>query len=337
MSDSSRTASSTPQLLSVKDLHVEVIGGLHPVTGVGLTVARGEVLGIVGESGSGKSLTLKAVAGLLPRGVTVCDGEIEVAGIDAVNASGGELRRLRGGVVGMIFQEPMTALNPTMRIGRQIAESVSAHKKASKKEARARALELLAEMGFKDPQRTAGMFPHELSGGMRQRVVIAIALAGDPSLLLCDEPTTALDATVTMRVLDLIVGLAAERNIGVVLVTHDLGVASRICDRLVVMYGGKMVEQGPAADVLRRPRHPYTFALLRAVPTRESTIEDLEAIPGAPPTLGEVEPGCPFVPRCAFARPQCAEPIRLREVAPGRVSGCRRQELFTEVAEPVDG
>jgi oligopeptide/dipeptide ABC transporter ATP-binding protein len=325
------------QLLSVRNLSLEIPGGLEPVMGVGLTVARGEVLGVVGESGSGKSLTLRAVAGLLPRGVSISGGEIEVDGFDVVHASPREAHRLRGGVIGMVFQDPMTALNPTMRIGRQIAEAVRAHSKASKGVAKARAVELLGEMGFKDPKHSAGSFPHELSGGMRQRVVIAIALAGEPSLLLCDEPTTALDATVTMKVLDLIVGLAAERDIGIVLVSHDLGVAARICDRLVVMYGGRLVEEGPADEVLRRPRHPYTFALLRAVPTRDTSIDDLEAIPGSPPAVGEVASGCPFVPRCAFAEDACREPIQLSDVGPLRVSSCRRQELFTGGVGASDG
>jgi len=333
----SRANGVTPRhhgaLLSVKDLGVEVAGGLRPVTEVSLSVGRGEVVGVVGESGSGKSLTLKAVAGLLPRGVNVCEGEIEVDGIDVAKASSRELRRLRGGVVGMVFQEPMTALNPTMRIGRQIAESVSVHAKVSKKEARAKAIELLGEMGFKDPRRSANLFPHELSGGMRQRVVIAIALAGDPSLLLCDEPTTALDATVTMKVLDLILGLSAERNIGVVLVSHDLGVASRVCNRLVVMYGGRMVEEGPADEVLRRPRHPYTFALLHAVPTKDSSIDDLRSIPGVPPAPGEAGAGCPFVPRCEFAEPACTQGVELINLGAGRVSACRRQELFPDFVE----
>jgi oligopeptide/dipeptide ABC transporter ATP-binding protein len=337
MSEASVTSRPGGPLLSVKNLSVEIGGGLEPVMGVGLTVARGEVLGVVGESGSGKSLTLKAVAGLLPRGVSISGGEIEVDGFDVVHASPREAHRLRGGVVGMVFQDPMTALNPTMRIGRQIAEAVRAHSNASKGEAKGRAIELLDEMGFRNPKHSAGLFPHELSGGMRQRVVIAIALAGEPSLLLCDEPTTALDATVTMRVLDLIVGLAAERDIGVVLVSHDLGVASRVCDRIVVMYGGRLVEEGPADEVLRRPRHPYTFALLRAVPTRETSIDDLEAIPGAPPAVGEVTSGCPFVPRCAFAEDACKETIELHDVGPARVSACCRQELFAEGVGASDG
>lgn len=336
MSGSNSVAAADGQLLSVKGLSLEIAGGLKPVMGVGLSVARGEVLGVVGESGSGKSLTLKAVAGLLPRGVSIGEGEIAVNGLDVVHASPRELSRLRGGIVGMVFQEPMTALNPTMRIGRQIAEAVRVHSKASKAEAKARAVELLGEMGFKKPSRSVRLFPHELSGGMRQRVVIAIALAGDPSLLLCDEPTTALDATVTMRVLDLIVGLAAERNIGIVMVSHDLGVAARVCDRLLVMYGGRLVEEGPAEEVLRRPRHPYTFALLRAVPTRDTSIDDLVAVPGSPPAVGEIPSGCPFVPRCAFAEDACAEAIQLLGVGPRRVSACRRQELFADLVGARD-
>jgi oligopeptide/dipeptide ABC transporter ATP-binding protein len=320
-------------LLSVRDLRIEIgtkDGSFEVVTGATLHARRGEVIAVVGESGSGKSLTLRAIAGLLPPGITVGGGEVEVDGIEVTAADEATLLRLRGGVVGMIFQEPMTALNPTMRIGAQIAEAARSHSKASRVEARARAVELLGQMGFTEPERRYRLYPHELSGGMRQRVVIAIALAGDPSLLLCDEPTTALDATVTMKVLDLIVGLASELDIGIVIVTHDLGVAARVCDRIVVMYAGRMVEEGPSAEVLGRPRHPYTLALLQAVPTRDSTIAHLKEIPGTPPSAGE---GCPFAPRCGFAQPQCLEPVRLVEVAPGRTSACRRHELLGKLAE----
>jgi oligopeptide/dipeptide ABC transporter ATP-binding protein len=324
-------------LLSVRDLRIQLERGddsIDLVTDAALTARRGEVVAVVGESGSGKSLTLRAIAGLLPPGIEIVDGGIDVDGIDVIAADRATMRRLRGGVVGMIFQEPMTALNPMMRIGTQIAEAARAHGKLSRSDAKARAIELLEQMGFTEPERRYRLYPHELSGGMRQRVVIAIALAGGPSLLLCDEPTTALDATVTMKVLDLIVGLAAELNIGIVLVTHDLGVAARICDRIVVMYAGRVVEEGKPDDLLRHPRHPYTLALLQAVPTRESTIDDLRAIPGTPPTAGEIPTGCPFRPRCAFAQPECAEPVELVEVAPGRLTACRRQELLAQLEEP---
>jgi oligopeptide/dipeptide ABC transporter ATP-binding protein len=324
----------------VRDLRLSVGHGeasFEPVTNATLRTNRGEVVGVVGESGSGKSLTLRAIAGLLPTGVSVRSGEINVGGIDVAHASDPEMRRLRGGVVGMIFQEPMTALNPTMRIGRQIAEAARAHRDLSRAEAKARSVELLGQMGFTEPERRYGVYPHELSGGMCQRVVIAIALAGEPSLLLCDEPTTALDATVTMRVLDLIVGLASELNLGIVLVTHDLGVASRVCDRIVVMYAGRMVEEGPSAEILRRPRHPYTLAMLQAAPTRDSTIGELRAIPGSPPGVGEVPSGCPFAPRCPYREPACSGPVRLVEIGPGRMSACRRHELLAEMVRPEGG
>jgi oligopeptide/dipeptide ABC transporter ATP-binding protein len=324
-------------LLQVSDLRLSVgtdEGAFEPVTGATLNVAKGELLGVVGESGSGKSLTLRAIGGLLPPAITYRSGVVTVAGIDVRNAKGSDLRRLHGEAVGMIFQEPMSALNPTMRVGEQIAEAARAHKDISRKESRRKAIELLERMGFTEAQRRYKLYPHELSGGMRQRVMIAIALAGEPKLLLCDEPTTALDATVTMRVLDLLVGLARDLDIAIVFVTHDLGVAARICDRIVVMYAGRVVEEGMAAEVLRRPRHPYTLALLRAVPTRDSTIEDLKAIPGSPPAPDEAVTGCPFVPRCEFAQPQCEGPVELVSSGEGRMSACRRHELLAAMARP---
>jgi oligopeptide/dipeptide ABC transporter ATP-binding protein len=321
------------QLLRVEGLRLGVgTSSFEPVRGASLALGSGELLGIVGESGSGKSLTLRAIAGLLPPGVSYRSGAISVGGIDVQTAKDQELRALHGGVVGMIFQEPMSALNPTMRIGRQIAEAARAHRGLSRAEAKQRALDLLERMGFTEPDRRYRLHPHELSGGMRQRVMIAIALAGDPQLLLCDEPTTALDATVTMRVLELLLGLARDLELAIVFVTHDLGIAARICDRIVVMYGGMVVEEGPASEVLRRPRHPYTLALLQAVPTRDSTITDLKAIPGSPPDASDQVPGCPFAPRCNYAMQRCAEPVTLKEVAPKRKSACIRSELLAQMA-----
>jgi oligopeptide/dipeptide ABC transporter ATP-binding protein len=334
------TPTETGSLLEVADLSLSVgtgEGAFEPVTGATLSLAKGELLGVVGESGSGKSLTLRAIAGLLPRAISYRSGQVKVAGIDVRTADGAELRRLHGEAVGIIFQEPMSALNPTMRVGEQIAEAARAHKGLSRKASRRKAIELLERMGFTEPERRYKLYPHELSGGMRQRVMIAIALAGEPQLLLCDEPTTALDATVTMRVLDLLIGLARDLGIAIVFVTHDLGVAARICDRIVVMYAGRVVEEGSAAEVLRRPRHPYTLALLRAVPTKDSTIEDLKAIPGSAPAPDEVISGCPFAPRCEFAQPQCRQPVELVAVGAGRMSACRRHQLLAEMARPEAG
>jgi oligopeptide/dipeptide ABC transporter ATP-binding protein len=333
-----RDGTGADQLLEVADLRLSVgtgAGSFEPVRNATLSLAEGELLGVVGESGSGKSLTLRAIAGLLPPAVAYRSGEVRVAGIDVISAKGAELRRLHGESVGIIFQEPMSALNPTMRIGTQIAEAARAHRDFSRKQAKRRALELLERMGFTEPQRQYRLYPHELSGGMRQRVMIAIALAGEPKLLLCDEPTTALDATVTMRVLELLLGLAKDLDIAIVFVTHDLGVAARICNRIVVMYAGRVVEEGPASEVLRRPRHPYTLALLQAVPTKDSTISELKAIPGFPPSPEDVPPGCPFAPRCDFAQPQCEQPVPLVQVDEERMSACRRHELLAAMAKGV--
>jgi oligopeptide/dipeptide ABC transporter ATP-binding protein len=327
-------------VLRVRDLRlgVEADGtAFEPVVSAGLQAERGEVVGVVGESGSGKSLTLRAIAGLLPRGIHFRGGEVAVDGVDVVSASPRELRELRGRSVGIVFQEPMTALNPTMRIGAQIAEAARAHGGMSRGEAGRRALELLERMGFEDVEQRSRLYPHELSGGMRQRVMIAIALAGEPALLLCDEPTTALDATVTVRVLDLLTTLATDLDIAVVIVTHDLGVVARTCDRIVVMYAGRMLEEGPAAEVLRRPRHPYTLSLLRAVPTRESTIEDLQVIPGAPPAPDEARSGCPFAPRCAYREPACLKPVSSVAIGGGRMTACRRHGLLAGRIEAVSG
>jgi len=339
---SQNVAGGTP-VLAVRELRlgVDAAGGrdsFEPVLGATFHANRREVVGVVGESGCGKSLTLRSIAGLLPTGVRIRGGEITVDGIDVVRASREQLRRLRGNTVGMIFQDPTSALNPTMKIGTQIAEAARAHGKMPRSRAKERAIELLDRTGFADPERRSRLYPHQLSGGMRQRVMIAIALAGEPSLLLCDEPTTALDSTVSMRILDVLVGLVSEFGLGVVLVTHDLGVAARVCDRIVVMYGGRVVEEGPAGDVLRRPRHPYTLALLRAVPTRDGRIEDLRAIPGTLPTPGQDMRGCPFAPRCEFAAPGCLDSSpELVSIGENRMSACRRQTLLRDLVGSRDG
>ena len=336
-------AEANPQgseaLPSVRELRLGVAreeSAFEPVTGATLHVNQGDLLGVVGESGSGKSLTLRAIAGLLPPAILIRSGEVRVAGIDVPNAKGSELRRLHGEAVGMIFQEPMSALNPTMRIGEQIAEAARAHKDLSKKASKKRAIELLEQMGFTEAETRYRLYPHELSGGMRQRVMIVIALAGEPELLLCDEPTTALDATVTMRVLDLLVGLAKDLNIAIVFVTHDLGVAARICDRIVVMYAGRMVEEGPALGGAAAAAPPLHAGAAAGGADPRSEIADLRAIPGSPPAPDETLNGCPFAPRCEFAEPQCLEPVELVAIGRERMSACRRQELLGEMAVGAD-
>lgn len=316
-------------LLLVDDLRLSLDDGHELVRGATLHAARGEIVGVVGESGSGKSLTLRAIAGLLPEGISMAGGRLEINGVEVGDAGPREMRQRCGESVGMVFQDPMTALNPTMRIGVQIAEAARAAGDISRVAARARAIELLERVGFPEPHRRYRLYPHHLSGGMRQRVVIAIALAGDPSLLLCDEPTTALDATITLKVLDLLTDLVRELSIGVVFVTHDLGVAARVCDRIVVMYAGQVIEEGPTKEILSRPRHPYTLALLRAVPTRDRDIEELRAIPGNPPQRGDDLSGCAFAARCQFAEPACCEPVELIPLGDSRSTACRRHALLS--------
>jgi oligopeptide/dipeptide ABC transporter ATP-binding protein len=322
------TAPPPAPLVAVDGLALTDAAGTLLVHDATLTARRGEVLGIVGESGSGKSLTLRAIAGLLPEGVRVAAGRVDVDGDEITGMTAARLRRYHAETMGMVFQEPMVALNPTMVVGDQIAEAVSADRASTRGQRRRRALELIERVGLTDPERRYHLYPHELSGGMRQRIVIAIALAGEPELLLCDEPTTALDATVTTRILDMLLGLVAERSIGVVFVTHDLGVAARVCDRIAVMYAGKVLEQGPVDEILQRPRHPYTLALLQAVPTRDRTIDQLRAIPGNPPSPGEARSGCPFASRCPIAEPECETEAVLDVIADGHATACRRHEML---------
>ncbi|MFF2273536.1 ABC transporter ATP-binding protein [Agromyces sp. NPDC058136] len=291
-------------VLSVSGLRVDLpVGGgtMHPVDGVSFEVAAGESLGIVGESGSGKSLSLKAVLGLLPPGATAA-GDLRFAlGGDVVR----DAERVRGHGVAMVFQEPMTALNPTMRVGDLIGEAVRARGRMPRREVRARVLELMADVGIPEPARRARMWPHELSGGLRQRVMIAAALATEPELLLCDEPTTALDVTVQAQILELLRRLREERGLAMVFVSHDLAVVAEVCDRVAVMYAGRLVEVGPVDDVLRSPRHPYTAALLASAPSFAGGGEALATIPGSPPDPRRFPEGCRFAARCAFAQDDC--------------------------------
>jgi oligopeptide/dipeptide ABC transporter ATP-binding protein len=313
-------------LLRVRDLQVEfrLAGGtLRAVDNASFEVGRGETLGLVGESGSGKTVALRAIVGLLPRTARITGGTVEVDGVDVTAAGEDRRRQLRGTTVSMIFQEPMTALNPVMRVGDQIAEEPMVRLGQSRREAKKDALELMRLVGIPDPARRAEAYPHELSGGMRQRVMIAIALSGNPKLILCDEPTTALDVTIQDQILKLLRRLQEELDVALVFVSHDLAVIAQTCHRLAVMYAGQVVETGAVEDVFREPHHPYTLGLLRSVPDFDAVRQQLSAIPGAPPDLAAPPRGCRFHPRCAFVQNDClAGAIPLLDVAPGRAARC---------------
>ncbi|MFD8380794.1 ABC transporter ATP-binding protein [Streptomyces sp. NPDC059679] len=299
---------SPDDVLAVRNLDVTV-GGRKLVEDVDFTIRAGERVGLIGESGSGKSLTALSVMGLLPEGLRAT-GSVRLAGVDhdLVGADEARMSRVRGKEIAMVFQEPMTALNPTMRIGRQIAEVLLIHRtRPDRASARAAAVELLAQVGLPDPAAAAQAYPHQFSGGQRQRVVLAIALANDPALLVCDEPTTALDVTVQARVLDLIVRGVQDRRSAMLFITHDLAVVATACERVMVMYGGRLVESGPVQEVFTRPRHRYTRGLIGA---SDLTVVDdrgrLATIPGSVPPAGQFPAGCVFRNRCAHATEACA-------------------------------
>jgi oligopeptide/dipeptide ABC transporter ATP-binding protein len=299
----------TANILEVENLTVEITSGRHrmrPVEDVSFALGQGEALGIVGESGCGKSTLLLAVLGVLPAEAKVVAGSIVIAGRDVAQLSNRERRQLRGAVVGMIFQDPASALNPVARIGRQIVDGAAQHLKLDRDQAKALARQLLVEVGVPDPDRRLRAYPHELSGGLRQRVMIATALASKPSVLLCDEPTTALDVTIQNQVLNLIARAQRTEHLALVYVTHDLAVVRQTCDHLAVMYAARMIETGTCDDVLRSPRHPYTKALLAAVPDLESDDRILDPIAGSPPDLWGPLDGCRFRPRCEMRRSDCA-------------------------------
>jgi len=295
-------------VLEVVDLVVRFRSGastIYAVNGVSFDIAAGATLALVGESGCGKSVTSLAVIGLLPRGGRVESGEVRLSGRDLLRLSEPQLRSVRGKEVAMVFQDPMTSLNPVLTIGEQVEETILAHERTSKEKARRRAVEFLAQVGIPEPATALRRYPHELSGGMRQRVMIAIALALDPKVLIADEPTTALDVTIQAQVLDLMRRLTRESGTALLLITHDLGVVAGMAERIAVMYAGSIVEMADAADMFARPRHPYTVGLLRSLPRRDRRLEALTPIEGAPPDQ-HVEPrGCPFAPRCAWRLDVC--------------------------------
>ncbi|WP_307626386.1 ABC transporter ATP-binding protein [Streptomyces turgidiscabies] len=296
---------STPApFLSVRDLKVHFAtddGVVRAVDGLSFDVGRGRTLGIVGESGSGKSVTNLAILGLHDRRRTTLAGEIVLDGKELLTARERELERLRGNRMAMIFQDSLASLSPFHTVGRQIAETYAKHTGASRRDSRARAVEMLRRVGIPQPALRADDYPHQFSGGMRQRVMIAMALVCDPELLIADEPTTALDVTVQAQIMDLLKDLQQECGTSIVFITHDLGVISRMADDLLVMYAGRAVERGTRDEVLRAPEHPYTWGLLGAMPALRAPVEiPLSPIPGTPPSLLDPLPGCRFEPRCAF-------------------------------------
>jgi oligopeptide/dipeptide ABC transporter ATP-binding protein len=316
----------TENLLTIRGLEIGLrtkAGVTSLVRGIDLEVRPGERVGLVGESGSGKSLTLLAVMGLLAGPpLEITGGSVRFNGTELVGAPEGVLRRLRGSAMAMIYQDPMTSLDPVQRVGAQIAEGLRAHG-VHRKETEDKVLAALAEVRLPDPARLARSYPHELSGGMRQRVMIAAALAGDPSLLLADEPTTALDVTIQRQILRLVGRLQQARNLAVLWVTHDLGVAAQFVQRLAVMYAGRVVETGPTRAVFAQPQHPYTAALLAAVPLATGPRRQLGQIPGTPPDPARLPIGCSFAPRCKQVIAACGqEDPALRERQGGCAAAC---------------
>jgi oligopeptide/dipeptide ABC transporter ATP-binding protein len=294
-------------LLSVRDLHTTFAtddGDVHAVDGVSFDIRRGEVFAIVGESGSGKSVTSMSILGLLPTDTATISGEgLLWKGEDLLEADAERMRAVRGGEIAMIFQDPLSALNPVYTVGKQIGEMVRIHEGANRKQAKARAVELLKLVGIPQADRRVDMHPHEFSGGMRQRVMIAMAIACNPDLLIADEPTTALDVTVQAQVLEVLIGIKDEIDSAIMLITHDLGVVAGLADRVMVMYAGKAVEIGTADELFYETRHPYTLGLLASLPRiDDSGQERLLPIKGSPPSLLRKPSGCPFHPRCPFAR-----------------------------------
>jgi peptide/nickel transport system ATP-binding protein len=327
-------------LLDVRDLSITFarsragrglsnsISGTSAVRGLSFSIAAGEVLGLVGESGSGKSVTSLAIMGLLPSSASVTGG-ITFQNGDGVSShlaslSSDQLRQIRGSRIAMIFQEPMTALNPVMRVGDQIAEAVLAHRQVSKSEARRLAIEGMREVAISDPERRARSYPHQLSGGMRQRVMIAMAIVNRPKLLIADEPTTALDVTIQQQILDLLKELRLKFGLAMLFISHDLAVVSHVADRVAVMYAGSLVEMGTKADIFRAPAHPYTQGLLRSIPTLATDrAVPLATIEGTVPSAGQLPAGCPFEPRCGFRVSSCAMELPpLVEVHAGHFARC---------------
>ena len=319
-------------LLDVRNLQTRFhtsSGTVRAVNGVSLAIGQGEVLGVVGESGCGKSVTMRSIMRLIPTSPgEIAAGEVYFKGEDLLKVSDEKIRRIRGKDIAMIFQDPMTSLNPVLSIGRQLTETIMEHLRLDKKKAWIRAEELLAMVGIRDPGNRVREYPHQFSGGMRQRAMIAMALSCEPSLLIADEPTTALDVTIQLQIVNLVRDLQKQLGMSVIWITHDLGVVARLVERVMVMYAGYVVESAPVKDLFRRPTHPYTRGLLASLPRiDEVSKRQLQPIGGQPPDLLREVKGCPFAPRCTFAAERCGEknPI-LESVGEGHLAACWEKE-----------
>jgi peptide/nickel transport system ATP-binding protein len=327
----------TSPLLQVEGLTVEfatAAGSFRATDDVSFSLGSGEVLGLVGESGSGKTVTCRALMRLLPsRQARVVAGSARIDGVDLMSLDEGAMMQVRGATIGMIFQNPMTHLDPVMTIGDQIAEPLRVHQGLSRTAALERAADLLRQVGIPDPQRRIRSYPHEFSGGMRQRAMIAAALACGPKVLIADEPTTALDVTVQAQILRLLLELRDRTGLAIILISHDLGVVAQICDTIAVMYAGRIVERAAKRELLRRPRHPYTLGLIGSQPGSAPPLQELPSIGGQPPSLIDLPRGCSFHPRCAFAEPACRlAPPPLVDVAPGHRTACLRWRALEDAA-----
>jgi oligopeptide/dipeptide ABC transporter ATP-binding protein len=338
----SAPASTSLPALSVEGLHVHFALDrtiLQAVRGVTFSVDAGETVAVVGESGSGKTVTALAVMGLIERPGVISDGDIHLAGRPLVGLREAEYRQVRGRDLAMVFQDPMTALNPVQRVGRQVEEAIAVHRRArSRRVMRAQVLELLERVGLVPAAKLARAYPHELSGGMRQRVMLAMALANHPRVLIADEPTTALDVTTQAQILELLAEMQREMGLALVLVTHDLGIVAGMADRIVVMYAGRVIEEGSVDRVFTRSGHPYTRGLLASVPRFEQgrERESLAAIPGTPPDPGRIPPGCAFHPRCPIAEERCHDIVpELRALGEGHRAACHFADEVSAGARPV--
>ena len=313
-------------LLEVKNLTTSFFtkkGEVKAVRDVSFNIGRKEIVGLVGESGSGKSITSKSIMGLISNPGKVVEGNILFEGKDLSKLSDKEMRKIRGNEISMVFQDPMTALNPLVKVGTQISEIIMRHQKVSKKEARKKTIELLKRVGIPSPEVRVDNYPHEFSGGMRQRVCIAMAMSSSPKLLIADEPTTALDVTIQAQILRLIKNLNEENENSTILITHDLGVVYNTCDKVIVMYGGKIMETGTVEEIFGNSQHPYTKGLLKSIPkNNESQKERLEPIKGTPPSLLNPPPGCPFYERCNEKKDKCQENIETKYLSNTHIVNC---------------